>query len=430
MSDYLTSLPSELLGHVCDYVPAADVSSLALVCRALVPFARTRRFKAINVYGSSNLTRLCKVIEASPRAAEHVERLEICFYQYSSQDDGSPTNRVVLKLLQRLTSLKTLAIRRSTRLIKALLADTRTKRLLPSLNRLVLQDPFDGWSTPLDPAHFQVLSQFPHLFKVEIDVMRKADTIAQRRAGRHDFEDFKSQWKWDVTLSGTIAEAGPFLLAVPEVRSLYLTDPETSSSLEVVNLLRYVEAQTPHGLTTLSVSCPLTDEAIEKLAGVLPVFHDLHILDFVHITFSASLLATISRLPSLTKLYVQSECTLSGSDAKSLLLGSHACATLSFLLLDHLGHTYEYGPRPDFDASFTEAEMEEIIDVADARQVELRGGAVRWTRAERRERIERAEAARAFEARRRAAEEEAAANGGRSSEEDESSKASEMGQES
>ncbi|GAA6040626.1 hypothetical protein JCM8097_008075 [Rhodosporidiobolus ruineniae] len=395
MSDRLTSLPTELLDRVCDYVchPRAP-PELALVCSAFVPFVRSRRFKDVRTYGSPSLRKLCELFEASPAAAAHVERLELVFNINYDEDDGTPSIRTVFRLFQRLTNLVTLAIRRSTRLVKALLSDTRTPRLLPAIKELILQDRFTGWSSPFDPAHFVALSRYKTLFQIELDVSRQASTMNELRSRRR-IDLFKTCWVWDVTLRGALSEAGAFLFVIPEVRSLSLYDTSSDASDTIPKLLDSLGW--PAALKTLSINCSLTPTALETLSKALPDFPELATLEFDDVELTPPVLEALPTLPALKKLYIRSDCTLSGAAVKAILLGPLACPTLSFLALNHIKWYESYDGEDDFPSftdSFTSDDMEDVIDLADARHVELRGAAVHWVREKRRERIEQAEEAR------------------------------------
>ncbi|GAA6040624.1 hypothetical protein JCM8097_008074 [Rhodosporidiobolus ruineniae] len=363
MSDRLTSLPTELLEHICTYVCDPCVpSAFPLVCRTFVPFARRERFKTTLAHGSTPLNRLCWLLEASPIVAVYVKRLEIDFLRF---DNGTPSNCAVLELFQRLANVTTRVINGSTRVVEALLSNPPSSGILPSLSELILRGSFKEWPSPFAPHHFYGLSHFKQLFRIELDVPRKAKTMTRLRP-RREVLRFDSRYPWDVTIrgsGGSLSESGVFLYAVEEVRSLALHDSSATTDESVVKLLDCLGR--PSSLTMLSFNCAFSVSAQEKLATALPKLFGLEVLQ---------------------------RCTLPAAGIKALLDNPRSCTSLSTLTLLDVDIVNSHLDGTDsLSGGFTEADMREIVELGEARDVEVCGRAADWVRRRRRERAEAAE---------------------------------------
>ncbi|BGP17149.1 hypothetical protein JCM10213v2_005165 [Rhodosporidiobolus nylandii] len=358
MTDYLTNLPLELLEDI--------------LRRAFLPFARNARFRVLNISGSGKLEALWDLVGTSPGVAPYVKELD-------------------LASLARLTSLSHLRIAGSTRLAKAVLSDAKTPRLFPSLIRLALKDPFSGWANPFDPSHFLPLQRHKELRVLDLDVDRTPESLGRYKSPER-IPILKSVWAFTAVLRGPLTTneaAEDLLLSLPEVCSLWLEDRSLPSE-GIVPLLETLPV--PDRLVTLSIDCSLHPSTFQRLASSLPSFIALDCLRFMDDSFRPILLPTLRALPNLERLHFFSHERPSGADFKALIAGPTQLLRLSGLTFSHLEWAEDHDGvhQPVWRETFTKSDMEEVLDAADARQIEVNSSAAEWVRKERRKKLEAA----------------------------------------
>jgi hypothetical protein len=401
--DHLTHLPCEILHHILDLASLTQrqQTALGLVSKAFLPFARTRTFAVVEVEGSLQLSKFVETIEKSKGAGVYVKCLIASFEAAPSsglEDDGTTATHSVLTLFTRLPKLEQLSLTGSTRLAKAVLSDSKTTRLFPSLRTLCLDDSFDGWTQPFDPSHFVNVARHVKLSTLELTVDRWSTSFGRYRAPK-ELKTLESRLPWDLRLTGSLlgnAAAEDLLRSFPSVSQLSLTEQEAehvdSLSSFLSKLLRALD------LRTLSLCLPSPPDTFTQLARSLKAFTALESLHFGPNSFNSSLVQAALSFKNLTKLSFQHGSALSGADLK-LLLGSPPAAAakgkgkgkgkgkskakanakplpaLKLIFLDDVQLSNE----------LTKEEVEEAMEVAEERGVQVEGGVVDFVR-EKRER--------------------------------------------
>ncbi|GAA6040618.1 hypothetical protein JCM8097_008071 [Rhodosporidiobolus ruineniae] len=371
MSDRLTSLPTELLDRVCDYVCYPRVpAALALVCRAFVPSVRSRRFKDVHICNSPSLKKLCELFDVTPAAAAHVNTLKIA-REWSDRHHSTVADfdSRVVQLFQRMTRVHTLEITRTRRYADLLVSAPLDPPLLPSLEILSLTNCFDSWTTPFDLERLRGLERFPELYHLELRTSPRptpAPAPQQQPTGA-----IKQRWLWDVYLEGSLTGetgASELIAALPSLRTLSLLD-NSDGEQDPGDLLSQV--QFPHLLEELGLNCNL-EPTSTRLAALLPTFVNLKVLAANNL-FGPSFLPVLSLLPSLRELKLYPGCDVTAEEVCGLFNGPNACSALESLLLGV--------------SDLEQDEWERIVDLAEARHVELKGKAVERARRSRQERL-------------------------------------------
>ncbi|BGP17160.1 hypothetical protein JCM10213_006045 [Rhodosporidiobolus nylandii] len=381
MTDYLTNLPTELLEDILRRVQGGYRRPyLGLVCKAFLPIARNAGFRSLYICGSVQLTRLSDLVTTSPGVAASVKELTLMFTSHWP-DNNTPSTKAVLTLFSRLTSLGDLTISGSTRLVKAVLSDTKTPRLFPSLVRLGLKDPFSGWANPFDPFHFLPLQRHKQLRNLEVDVDRTSESLGRYRSPKR-IPILKSDWAFTVVLRGPLTTneaAEDLLLSLPEVCWLWLEDRSLPSE-GIVPLLENLPV--PDRLFTLSIESDLHPSTFERLAGALPHFTALRTLQFLQDSFRPILLPALRELPNLAKLYFSSGPSPSAANVKALIAGPTQLLRLSFLVLGHIAVDWDAVKGPEFYDDFTRKDADEVLSLAASRQIEVSGQVIDWLKEE------------------------------------------------
>ncbi|BGP17156.1 hypothetical protein JCM10213_006049 [Rhodosporidiobolus nylandii] len=388
MTDYLTSLPAELLHDITEQVHESYMGPyLGRVAKAFLPHSRTLAFRKLKLYGSAGVLKFAALLKASPGVATYVETLESRFAQQYWQDEGKPSTKAVLALLSRLTSLKELSIPHSTRLVKAVLTDMSTTRLFPSLWRLELQDPFTGWANPFDPAHFRALSRHKELWHLTLNVERTMDSLGRYRPAKSS-EILRSEWQWSLIIRGPLTKnpaAEDLLDIFPEIRSLIIHDTGPSAREHLPSFLACLPV--PEVLRTLSFSCALDESTYPSLAASIQTFTRLSALEFCQNSFSPSLLPALLALPQLDELFFQQGTSVSSQDLVGLISGPDQLGKLKKVVINQIRFPDSWlgvqDEEPLWTKNFSREGMDEVLDAAQARHVKVVGAAADWVREER-----------------------------------------------
>ncbi|GAA5867126.1 hypothetical protein JCM8547_006247 [Rhodosporidiobolus lusitaniae] len=281
--DYLTSLPKELLQAISELVQQQwRAPYLGLVCKAFLPFARSRRFSKISIRYPYRLTQLVGIFEAIPDAGPSVKELEVDFFPSTQENEPVfPSRQDFLAFLSSLTKLESLTIKRATKLIRALLFNTSVSPLLPSLIRIKLDDPFISWETPFDPSHFYHLRRHPQLRNFHFTVDRPFSFLGHYTKPA-SYPEFDSTWSCDVDLKNPFARnpAMRWLLAAfTEIHSLNLAET-TDDPQHAEDLPDALYGVFPYGLYSLALEAPCRPASFSWATYLLGKFPNLEALDF------------------------------------------------------------------------------------------------------------------------------------------------------
>ncbi|GAA5867135.1 hypothetical protein JCM8547_006250 [Rhodosporidiobolus lusitaniae] len=230
--DYLTSLPNELLQLICRLVQWRDLSSLALVSKAFVPFVRSGRFSKRTFYSLARLDIFNTLVDTSPGVGAYVKKLTV-----------------------------------------------------------TLTDPFLGWSNPFDPSHYAQLRRHGELKNLELQVNRTFESLGRYRSPRVS-KTLESKWRWSLLLRGPLA-ANPAIMdffdLFVEVHTLIIygsTAANGTSVPVVVASLPY-----PDVLDTLSLDLPARPASFTNFTSLLiglSTFNSLKVLRFKRHSCGAS----------------------------------------------------------------------------------------------------------------------------------------------
>ncbi|GAA5867116.1 hypothetical protein JCM8547_006244 [Rhodosporidiobolus lusitaniae] len=306
--DCLTSLPKELLQLICRLVQQQwRAPYLGLVCKAFLPFARSKRFSKISIRHPSRLKQLIEIFKARPEAGASVKELELDFFPWAQENESVfPSRQDFLAFLSTLTKLESLTIKRATTLIRALLSNTSISPLLPSLIRIILEDPFTGWANPFDPSHFYHLRRHTELrcFTLLLDRSLDSQGPYTRPA---TFPQFDSTWSRFVDLKGPLTRT-----------------PSNANDLADTLLGVF-----PPGLRCLGLDLPFRPESFTWLSCMIRKFRNLEALDFGSNMGDGSVIRLMHRdLPNLEDVFFQGYCGLDDvQDVKDLLEGQTAFRT-------------------------------------------------------------------------------------------------------
>jgi hypothetical protein len=402
--DYLTRLPLELLEHICKLTGLDwHTYTLAFVSKAFLPFSRNRRFKSVYIAKPSSLVKFCDIVQASPGVGPYVKDLFLAFrgagyVEDAGKDDGSTSTKDFLKLLQRLPTLEKLSVKHSTRLIKAYLTDNKTRRLLPSLRHLTLEDPFTGWSNPFDPAHWSLLSRrHPELTYLDLDVERSHESLGRYKR-RGEIEPFPSKWQWNLYLRGPLSQNAAVEDLIDSFDQhisfgLYETSTTTADKFPIVfipvsrGFLRDLSLELPVPLSQLP---PPNIDAFTRV--LLPAFTALRTLHFGRNSFDAALIPALQALSTLEDLAFSYGSGAVAADLKALVANPQHLPRLRLLTPGQIVEaTYGYGygaelvDIPSWTGSFTRADGEALLAICEGREVKLSGCVGDFLRHERRE---------------------------------------------
>jgi hypothetical protein len=387
--DYLTHLPPEILHEICELTGLDWYTyTLGFVSKAFLPFSRKRRFKSVYIAKPSSLVKFCDIVEASPGVGPYVKDLCLAlrgvgYVQGAEKDDGSTSTKDFLKLLQRLSALEKLTVRYSTRLIKAFLTDSKTRRLLSSLRDLILEDPFTGWSNPFDPAHWSLLSRrHPELKYFDLDVQRSHESLGRyKRRGK--IEAFPSKWQWNLYLRGPLSQnpAVEDLIASFDQHicfSLYETSTTTADKFPFLfiplswDLLLDLTIELP---TPLSQLPPPNSSALADMLARLEVLQVLH---FGPNSFDVSLIPTIQALSTIETLDFHYDSGAVAEDFAALFADSQHLPRLRLFTPGQLVEAdFSDGDTlveiPAWSPEFTRVDGENLLTLCEGREVKLSG---------------------------------------------------------
>lgn len=380
-TDYLTRLPQETLQYICELsVDPLHPIYLGLVAKAFLPFARRRTFRRTVVHGSPRLIKLVETIEASPSAGVYIKKLTLTF-DPTRIDAGNPSSKAIIILLTRLAKLKQLIIQGSGRIAQAVVSDTRTPRLFPSLQVLTIEYEMTDWKQPFDPAHFRNLGRHAKLNCLDLLIDRSSQSFGRYRSPK-ELKKIETKMRFGLTLRGALLgnpAAEDFIESFPAVGQLFLHEREKEHVDTLPSFLSKIAS--PKRLWALSLDLPQAPTAFDKLKRVLSTFTALQVLQLDANAFHSSLLPTIRSLPRLEELHLLEGCDVSGADIKSLLKPSVKLSHLRLLVLSHLRTETVGGvASPQWTERFTKGDMEEILELAGEKMVEVVGFASEWMR--------------------------------------------------
>lgn len=315
-------------------------------------------------------------IEASTGAGGFVKEFSLNFV--SEQDDKETlSSKDFLRLLEHLPACTDLILKHSTRLIKAFLSDTKSRRLLPSVQYVHLVDPFTGWSNPFDQAHYLRLCRHPNLGHLNLDVERTYESIG-RSTPADVVKSLNGKWQWVIELRGPLAHpaVGDLLFLFDQIHTLKLL--ETAATEEIPVLLECVPSWDLLRRLSFNYPSPLTPATIENLAVSLSLFPFLQTLEFCRYSFSSSLLSLLPSFPCLEEFSFLHNSGVVASDIKHLLSDSKRFPKLLRLDLSHVSF-YSWdekgrpGKEPVWVQSFSRQDAEDIYTMCEERSVACEG---------------------------------------------------------
>jgi hypothetical protein len=351
------------------------------VSKALLPFARRCTFGKIEVWNHEKLQKLTKVVDGSFGAGSYVTKLSLEFMK-SEKDDGFPSTKEFLLFLSRLSALEELTLQHSTRLIKAFLTDTRTRRFLPALRRLNLRDAFTGWSNPFDFSHYSQLTRHKELHILDLDVEREATDLG-RYAGPQTFKPLDCKWQWCLVLSGSLSNnpaACSLVSKLDQIRSLYIY--ERAECEGIPRLIRHLGGGDILKTLFLDFPSPLPAATVDKLSKIFPQLTVLSTLLFSRHAFSSSFIPALQTLFNLARLDFLDGCGVTATDLQRLFIEPTHHSSLRRLTLSHSWiyswiYTYEENWRqlkvPCWTVDFSQKDAEQLLDACEKRGVEVEG---------------------------------------------------------
>jgi hypothetical protein len=304
-TDYLTRLPPELIHYILSFLDFEEKNPVYLgsVCQAFLPFARSRSFAEVAACGSTRLNLFLQSVEASPGAGVYVKVLTLIASEGCYTDDKTPSTEAVLTLFTLLPKLEKLTIITFTRIASAILADSTTPALFPSLVSLSLDDSSDDCVEPFDPTRFDNLELHKQLYRLELKVNPLCRS-ARRYQSPATLKTIKGSTRaWWLTLEGDVVSnpaARDLIKSFAPVGKLYL---EQQVAVDGESLATFLSQLTsPTSLRTLSLILPVLPSTSLKLPSTLSTFTNLESLHFGQNSFSSSLLPFVCSLTQLRRL--------------------------------------------------------------------------------------------------------------------------------
>ncbi|GAA5835501.1 hypothetical protein JCM5353_002377 [Sporobolomyces roseus] len=184
MIDRFSILPAEIIQLVFVDLNSSDEALRLPISKRILPFQQQLRFKRARLASQDQLTLGCATVESGLSPLRYVEDLTIIIGQLQesgvteeSEDPSVPSCRQLQLFLRSLVRVKRLYVSGSSRIAGLLLTSQIAASSLPRITSLLIRSTLDDFDDPFHPAHYAVLSNYPELTHLALDIVRPSSSI-------------------------------------------------------------------------------------------------------------------------------------------------------------------------------------------------------------------------------------------------------------
>ncbi|GAA6012001.1 hypothetical protein JCM10207_003455 [Rhodosporidiobolus poonsookiae] len=398
--DRLSNLPFDILKVIFEHAYGREAYSnpahpkrLAALCKPLnhllYPLQRDQLFSEVLIQSHYQLNRFAKSILGNVTLANTVTSIwcevkwhfagsvEVKLKEENETDADFISNTTLSRLFDAVVNLESLVVVGSSHVATEVFRRSASPTRLSKLKSLDLHSEFDMINDPLSAVFLAPLARLPKLRNLTINLERDLKTI--KEDNRVPLTQLWLPTVKYLSLRGPLAQCkdvGHLLSAVSTLTDLALEDTGKVKAATWASTLLGALLM-PHLLTGLRL-VRIHPTHANDISSALEAFPALKTLSVggAGVILKPAFYDALTGLPVETLVYELDLRGVKCSDLTKLVKGKKAHATLSRLILDHIANDEDEGHFPTWTRSFTPAQLEKFVGVAEEEGLELEGTAI------------------------------------------------------